>query len=446
MDLITTSDSTTIVPFSQAVTLGLAPDGGLFIPPTITPLPSSFWDAIITMDRTELCITVAEHLFGRTIEGMSTAEMVAEAITFGAPVIPMSDSIAAVELFHGPTAAFKDFGARFLAAVTTRIAATQGRRITILVATSGDTGGAVAHSFWRRPGVNVVVLYPAGMVSPIQEKQFAGLGENVLALRVSGPFDACQSLVKKALSHSQYRESLGLTSANSINIARLLPQVFYYFLAHQEWLRLTERRSWSSASSPVPWVCAVPCGNFGNLTAGLYAQRLGVPISRFIAATNANDAVPRFLAGAPYRPQPSIATISNAMDIGDPNNMPRVMSLHGNEPQLVRASLSGVSVSDDTTIATMRDVYETTGYILDPHGAVAYHALTTELRPDEHGIFLHTAHPAKFSQVVTTAIGFEPPIPPQLAAIADQPIAPREISPEFKALEEVLSEMLERSR
>ena len=433
MQIVSTINPSETVSFTTAVTRGLPADAGLYLPTSasLTPLPAKFWKGLPSLDRTAVCTAVAEHLFGKTIDGMSVAELVSEAVICDAPLVPITDRITALELFHGPTAAFKDFGARFLAAVTTRIAASQSRTLTILVATSGDTGGAVANSFWQRAGVQVVVLYPAGQVSPIQERQFAALGGNVHALRVLGNFDSCQAMVKRALASSQYRESLGLTSANSINVARLLPQVFYYFLASQQWL----------AAHEGPFVCAVPCGNFGNLTAGLYAQQLGAPISRFIAATNANSTVPDFLGGKSYQPRPSVPTISNAMDIGDPSNMPRIMALFGNDPEAVRAALTGQSVSDEQTGETMRSVLKDHSYLLDPHGAVAYRALEDQLKPGEHGIFLHTAHPAKFSEVIRDTLGIEPPIPPQLAEIMNRPINARSIPPESSALEEFLSEL-----
>lgn len=433
MQIVSTIHPTETVSFTTAVTRGLPAEGGLYLPTlaSLSPLPATFWEAIPSLDRTSVCTAVAEHLFGSTLDGLSVAELVRESVTFDAPLVPINETITALELFHGPTAAFKDFGARFLAAVTTRIAASQHRTLTILVATSGDTGGAVAHSFWNRPGVQVVVLYPAGQVSPIQERQFAALGGNVHALRVTGSFDACQAMVKQALASSQQRESLGLTSANSINVARLLPQLFYYFLAAQQWI----------TSHEIPFVCAVPCGNFGNLTAGLYAQRLGAPISRFIAATNANSTVPDFLNGSPYRPRPSVPTISNAMDIGDPSNMPRIMALFNHDPEAVRAALTGQAVSDEQTRETMRSVFNDHSYLLDPHGAVAYRALKEHLKLGEQGIFLHTAHPAKFAEVIRDTLGIEPPIPAQLAEIMKRPITARSIAPESSALEKFLSEL-----
>lgn len=423
------TDSSTLTPFCTAVTRGIPEGGGLYIPASLPPLPSSFWNALPTMDRTTACVTIAEHLLGPTIEGLSVAEIVSEAVAFDAPLVRVADKIHALELFHGPTAAFKDFGARFLAGVTTRLVSTRGeQKLTIVVATSGDTGGAVAHSFWRRAGAQVVILYPAHLVSPLQERQFASLGDNVHALRVHGTFDACQALVKQVLSTSRYRTQLGLTSANSINVARLLPQTFYYILAHQQWLTISDQ----------PWVCAIPCGNFGNLTAGLYAQRLGVPIARFIAATNANATVPEFLNGAPYTPRPSVATISNAMDVGDPSNFPRIQAFFGGDSERIRAHLAGLSVTDRSTKETMRAVYETSGYLLDPHGAIAYHALAEQLRPGEQGIFLHTAHPAKFGDVVEAAVGIEPPLPPQLAAVAERQICAIDIGTAFDEVENYL--------
>lgn len=428
----TTTDSSTKVPFSTAVTRGMPEGGGLFIPASLSPLPRQFWADLPKMDRQSVCTAVAEHLLGPTIEGLSVADIVAEAISFDAPLVPVTDRIFSLELFHGPTAAFKDFGARFLAGVATRLATTRGdRNLTILVATSGDTGGAVAHSFWRRAGAQVVILYPAHLVSPLQERQFASLGDNVHALRVHGTFDACQALVKRALSQSGSRHTLQLTSANSINVARLLPQIFYYVLAHQQWLTISDQ----------PWVCSVPCGNFGNLTAGLYAQRLGLPIARFVAATNANATVPEFLAGAPYTPRPSIATISNAMDVGDPSNFPRIQALFGGDSERIRAAVAGEALSDQVTRDTMRAVYEASGYILDPHGAVAYHALSAQLREDEQGIFLHTAHPAKFGDVVRSAIGVEPSLPPQLSAIVDRKITAVDIGADFSAVEGFLGKL-----
>jgi threonine synthase len=402
-----TLDPTFRVSFEQAFSDGLAPRGGLYVPDRIVPLPQTFWEQIGEYGYKDLIATVVRQLIGDTIVGAPTEEVIAEAITFDAPLVQVTPEQYALELFHGPTAAFKDFGARFMAACAGRLARQRKSLMTVLVATSGDTGGAVAHSFWRREGTRVVILYPEGMVSPLQEQQFAGLGDNIHAVRVRGTFDDCQRLVKSAFLDRNLSEALGLTSANSINIARLLPQTLYYVRAYQQCVQAGEVR---------PLCFVVPCGNVGNLTAGLYAQALGLPRSRFVAASNANRTIPDFVATGVYSPRPSLATISNAMDVGAPNNLPRIIDLFDGSISDIQARIEGVAVSDDQTRATIGRVWRDYGYIYDPHGAVAAHAAFACIRDGEAAVVAHTAHPAKFEDIVRPIVGDALTFPSSLTA------------------------------
>jgi threonine synthase len=402
-----TLDPTFRVSFEQAFSDGLAPRGGLYVPDRIVPLPQTFCEQIGEYGYKDLIATVVRQLIGDTIVGAPTEEVIAEAITFDAPLVQVTPEQYALELFHGPTAAFKDFGARFMAACAGRLARQRKSLMTVLVATSGDTGGAVAHSFWRREGTRVVILYPEGMVSPLQEQQFAGLGDNIHAVRVWGTFDDCQRLVKSAFLDRNLSEALGLTSANSINIARLLPQTLYYVRAYQQCVQAGEVR---------PLCFVVPCGNVGNLTAGLYAQALGLPRSRFVAASNANRTIPDFVATGVYSPRPSLATISNAMDVGAPNNLPRIIDLFDGSISDIQARIEGVAVSDDQTRATIGRVWRDYGYIYDPHGAVAAHAAFACIRDGEAAVVAHTAHPAKFEDIVRPIVGDALTFPSSLTA------------------------------
>jgi threonine synthase len=394
--------------FQEAVIAGLAKDKGLFMPENIPVLPESFFQALPQMSLPQIAKEVARPFVGDEIIKEDLSLIVEEALNFDIPLVQLDENLHILELFHGPTAAFKDVGARFMSRVMAHFLGDIGKKVYVLVATSGDTGSAVAQGFYKIPGIDVVILYPSGKVSKVQEMQFCTLGENITALEVDGTFDDCQRLVKTAFADEQLREKLYLTSANSINIARLLPQSFYYFYAYAQLRR----------KSAEPIVFSVPSGNYGNLTAGLFAWQMGLPVHRFIAASNANDTVPLYLNGNQYSPKPSVATISNAMDVGDPSNFARMRALYDDSLQKMQSTISGYSLTDAETRDAMQEVYERYHYIIDPHGAVAYKAFTTYQQQEPHGvqgIILGTAHPAKFGEVVKHALQQEPPIPQQLA-------------------------------
>jgi threonine synthase len=422
--LVNTRDPDATATFRQAVLAGVAPGGGLWMP---EPLPRyGDWPALLELDWRRRCEVLMGCLLEDELGREPLARAVREALDFPVPLVEVRSGVYALELFHGPTLAFKDFGARFFAAVLDRVRE-PGRPVTILTATSGDTGAAVAHAFWRRPGVRAVVLYPRGRVSALQERQFATLGENVTALSVDGAFDDCQALVKAAFADADLAARHGLTSANSINVARLLPQVLYY----TEALAALRRRGIEE-----PPVFAVPSGNFGNLCAGLLAQAMGLPVKSFVAATNANTTVPDYLDTGAYRPRPSVATLSNAMDVGAPNNWERIEHLFGGDLKALRETLRWGWKSDEETEEAIRDL-SGQGYLADPHAAVAYGVLAERLAPGETGVFLGTAHPAKFLPVYE-GMGLDVPIPEPLAALRDRPLLAREIPNEFGALLEEL--------
>ena len=415
----------------QAVTQGLASDNGLYMPERISPLPIAFFDSIEKKSFLEIAFTVADHLLGEDIPKEELRKMVEHTIQFDAPIVKIDDRIYALELFHGPTLAFKDFGARFMSQLLSYFARQQEREILILVATSGDTGSAVANGFLGVEGIKVIVLYPSGKVSEVQEKQFTTLGKNITALEVDGTFDDCQRLVKQAFLDEDLRKHLFLTSANSINIARLIPQSFYYFRAYAQIKHL---------STPV--VFAVPSGNFGNLTAGLMAKRMGLPIDHFIAATNINDVVPKYLETKIFSPRPSQQTISNAMDVGNPSNFVRMLDLYDNNFQKLSSDVSGFSFSDEETQLVIRNIFNQRGYIMDPHGAVGYLGLVKYL--DDHkkgsGIFLETAHPGKFQEVVERTLNMQLQLPDTLKAFLEQPKVSIKISNEFQDLQHFILE------
>jgi threonine synthase len=394
------------VDLKQAVTQGLAPDNGLYMPEEIKPLPAEFFEELPDLSFQEMSYRVASHLLGDDVPADELRRIVEHTIQFDAPLVKIEDHIFALELFHGPTMAFKDFGARFMSQLLGYYARQQDREIVILVATSGDTGSAVANGFLGVEGTKVIVLYPSGKVSEIQEKQFTTLGKNVTALEISGTFDDCQGMVKKAFLDEALRSRYFLTSANSINIARLIPQSFYYFYAYGKVARKNR-----------PVVFAVPSGNFGNLTGGLLAKRMGLRLETFVAATNTNDIVPTYLKSAVFHPKPSQQTISNAMDVGNPSNFVRMLDLFNRDFSKVSALIRGYSFNDEETRAAMRHVHATSQYVLDPHGAVGYLGLKKYLSTDEQnsiGIFLETAHPAKFKDVVDETLGGTVEIPPTL--------------------------------
>jgi|SRR6185369_8901270 len=402
MILHSTRDRSHKATFAEALTRNLAPDGGLYIPERLEPWPDV--EDLLALSWGERCVEILVRLLGDEYDRAHLAAVAREAFDFSVPLVRLDDRISALELFHGPTLAFKDFGARFLARML-------HPPRTILTATSGDTGAAVARAFWKLPGIRAVVLYPLGRVSPLQEKQFASLGDNVLALAVEGSFDDCQALAKACFADRELSAALGLTSANSINIARLLAQTLYYFEAVAQ----------HGALAPVNPVIAVPSGNFGNLCAGLIARRLGLPVRAFVAATNANTVVPEYLETGIYRPRPSVATLSNAMDVGAPSNWERIESLFQGDWQALRGALRWGSLDDEGTRKTIHDL-DAKGYLCDPHGAVSYAVLRATLQPGETGVFLATAHPAKFKEALEPVLGREIPLPAALQEVAERPL------------------------
>jgi len=405
MKYYSTTDRNHRVSLQEAVLKGLAPGQGLYMPEQIPMLSKSFFDSISSLTFQEIGMYVANELIGEDIPFAELERIVKHTIQFDAPLVEIEEDIFTQELFHGPTLAFKDFGARFLSGLLGSFANQQGKEIVILVATSGDTGSAVANGFYNVPGTKVVVLYPSGKVSDIQEKQFTTLGGNITALEVDGTFDDCQRMVKLAFGDEELNSKLFLTSANSINIARLIPQSFYYFYGYSQ-IQYKNR----------PVVFSVPSGNFGNLTAGLIAKRMGLPIDKFIAATNLNKVVPDFFSSKVFAPGSSVSTISNAMDVGNPSNFPRMYELYGNDFESLSADVVSYYFNDEETRAAMREVYHSTNYVMDPHGAVGYLGLKKYLRENTNvsGVFLETAHPAKFKEVVEETIQDKIKLPQRL--------------------------------
>ncbi len=393
------------VSFGEALFRGLAPNGGLFVPERLAPLPPGEVDALEGADAVRCGLAVARHLLGDELEDEILESAVREALGFPLPLVPLGPRVHVLELFHGPTLAFKDVGARFMGCLMSRLRRS-GPPLTVMVATSGDTGGAVAHAFRGLPRVRVAVLFPEGQVSERQQKQFTTLGAQVLAVAVAGTFDDCQRLAKAMFRDREVREGLALTSANSINVGRLLPQIFYYFHA------------WAQLGRCAPPVFSVPSGNFGNLAAGLMARELGLPVAGFATATNANDVVPEYLRTGRYAPRASVRTLSSAMDVGAPSNLARILALFDGDLARLRRCLSGSAWSDADTRNAMRTVFDRHGYVMDPHTAVGWLALERALsgNPDAHGVVLATAHPAKFGDVVEEAIGQPVPVPERLAA------------------------------
>ncbi len=396
MKYFSTNKSVLSVSLMEAVTKGLAADNGLFMPERIEEFHPDFFKHIHQLSFQEISFEVAKKFFGEDIPEKILKKIVYDTLNFDCPVVQVDESVYSLELFHGPTLAFKDVGARFMARVLEYYLQGFSREVNVLVATSGDTGSAVANGFLNVPGIKVFVLYPKGLVSDIQEKQFTTLGNNIIALEVEGTFDDCQRLVKKAFLDKELNEKLVLTSANSINVARFLPQAFYYFNAYAQLRR---------AGVMNDLVFSVPSGNFGNLTAGMFAKYLGLPVKRFIAANNENDIVYNYLQTGIYTPKPSVATIANAMDVGDPSNFTRILELYGHSHESILADMVGYRYSDDEIRETMKEVYLEKKYMLDPHGATAYRALQADLTEDETGVFLETAHPAKFTATVESVLG-----------------------------------------
>jgi len=407
MKYYSTNKQAPLATLREAVVKGLAPDRGLYMPEEIKPLPQEFFDHIDSMTFQEIACTVADAFFGEDVNADDLHRIVCDTLSFDCPVARVDDNIYALELFHGPTLAFKDVGARFMARLLQYFIRQEGDdTVNVLVATSGDTGSAVANGFLGVEGIHVYVLYPKGKVSPIQECQFTTLGKNITALEVDGVFDDCQALVKQAFLDKELNSKMRLTSANSINVARFLPQAFYYFNAYARMkaLGLADQM-----------VMCVPSGNFGNITAGLFGHAMGLPISRFIAANNANDIFYQYLQTGEYHPKASLQTLANAMDVGDPSNFARVYDLYGGSHQRITSLISGATYSDDQIRETMAACYQANGYVLDPHGACGYRALQEQLKEGEAGVFCETAHPAKFKEKVDEIIGIDVAIPDRLA-------------------------------
>lgn len=403
---------------AEAIFRGLPADNGLYMPERLDPLPSSFFEELPYMSFAEIGFQVSKHLLGEDVPEEDLKALVYDAVNFPAPVIKLDEQRHVLELFHGPSLAFKDFGARFMSRLMGYFNQGNDKQLVILVATSGDTGGAVAAGFYQTPGIEVVILYPKGKVSLLQEKQLTTLGHNIHALEVDGTFDDCQAIVKKAFLDEELRGDIRLSSANSINISRLIPQSFYYFEAYKQL---------GAAGDPVAF--CIPSGNFGNLTAGLLAQKMGLPVSHFIAATNRNNVVPEFLDTGVYSPRPSVATLSNAMDVGAPSNFARMLNLYGHvngvDPadKTTHASMantiSGYAYDDTATEQAVREVEDRFGYTIDPHGAVGYLALTEwqKTNPNTRGVILETAHPSKFKPDVERILGREVDVPERLAVL-----------------------------
>ena len=396
----------------KAVVKGLAEDKGLYMPERIKPLPKEFFDEIQNLSFQEIAYQVADAFFGEDVPAEVLRQIVYDTLSFDVPAVPVTDRIFSLELFHGPTLAFKDVGARFMARLLGYFNQKEAndRLVNVLVATSGDTGSAVANGFLSVPGIHVYVLYPKGKVSPIQECQFTTLGQNITALEVDGVFDDCQALVKSAFMDAELNAHMKLTSANSINVARFLPQSFYYFYAY------AQMKKRGLADSLV--VC-VPSGNFGNICSALFGKRMGLPVKRFIAANNANDIFYNYLQTGEYKPRPSVQTIANAMDVGDPSNFARILDLYGHSHEAICADISGAAYTDEQIAETMRICLGETRYLLDPHGACGYRALQEGLQEGETGIFLETAHPAKFKETVEGIISRPIEIPAKLAAFME---------------------------
>ncbi len=405
-----TNGKAPLASLEKAVVKGLAEDKGLYMPERIKTLPKEFFDNIQNMTFQEIAYRVADAFFGEDVPADDLKRIVYDTLAFDCPVVPVTEHIYSLELFHGPTLAFKDVGARFMARLLQyfiKKEGNDGNTVNVLVATSGDTGSAVANGFLGVDGIHVYVLYPKGKVSAIQECQFTTLGQNITAIEVDGVFDDCQRLVKSAFMDQQLNEHMKLTSANSINVARFLPQAFYYFNAYAQMKRI------GKADNIV--VC-VPSGNFGNICAGLFGKKMGLPVKRFIAANNANDIFFQFLQTGQYKPKASVQTIANAMDVGDPSNFARVYELYGKSHADICEDISGTTYSDEQIAMTIKQVYKETGYLCDPHGACGFRALKEGLNEGEDGIFLETAHPAKFKQTVDSIIGEDVNIPEKLAA------------------------------
>ena len=429
MQLYSTKNRSKLFSLEEAVIKGLPNDNGLFMPVEIPLLQNTFFHEMSEMSFADIAYTVAQTLIGDSVPKNELKKIVHSSINFIAPVIEIEKNIYVLELFHGPTLAFKDFGARFMSGLLQYFVGRQGKKLTILVATSGDTGGAVASGFYGVEDIEVIILYPSKKVSGLQEKQLTTLGKNITALEIDGTFDDCQQLVKQAFLDNEINKHLRLTSANSINIARLIPQTFYYFNAVAQ-LKVTNKKI----------VFSIPSGNFGNLTAGLIAKRMGLPIHQFIAATNANDIIPDYLLNGIFSPKASVETISNAMDVGNPSNFYRMMDLYDNNLNKISQDVVGISITDDETKQTIQEVFQKHHYTLDPHGAVGYFALKKYAKDNvfDKAIFLETAHPAKFPETVEENTNEKIIIPTQLSSLISKTKSSVLMSKEFKGLKKYL--------
>ena len=410
MKYYSTNGKAPLADLEKAVVKGLAEDRGLYMPENIYKLPQAFFDDIQDMSFQDIAYNVAANFFGDDVDPDGLQDLVYDTLSFDCPIVKVEDNIYTLELFHGPTLAFKDVGARFMARLLQYFinrSSESHKTVNVLVATSGDTGSAVANGFLGVEGIHVYVLYPKGKVSPIQECQFTTLGKNITAIEVDGVFDDCQALVKSAFMDEELNKHMKLTSANSINVARFLPQAFYYFNAYARIKKLGLADN---------LVMCVPSGNFGNICAALFGHEMGLPIKRFIAANNANDIFYNYLQTGKYEPKASIQTLANAMDVGDPSNFARIYNLYGQSHERISSLISGATYNDEQIRETMRKCYSETGYILDPHGACGYRALKEGLHPGEVGIFCETAHPAKFKEKVDDILGIDIEIPERLAA------------------------------
>ncbi len=429
MKYYSTNHKSDDVTLRDAVVRGLAPDRGLYMPERLNKLSKEFFDNIDKMTFQEMSFEVAKAFFGEDIPEADLKKIVYDTLAFETPVVKVDDNIYSLELFHGPTLAFKDVGARFMARLLGYFNKEEKQLVNVLVATSGDTGSAVANGFLGVEGVHVYVLYPKGKVSPIQECQFTTLGKNITAVEVDGVFDDCQALVKNAFMDAELNQRMKLTSANSINVARFLPQAFYYFNAY------AQMKAMGKADNLV--IC-VPSGNFGNITAGLFGWFMGLPVKRFIAANNANDIFYNYLQTGVYSPKPSVQTLANAMDVGDPSNFARVLALYGGSHKDIAGHIGGATYTDEQIKETLKECFERTGYLLDPHGTCGYRALREQLQPGEYGVFLETAHPAKFKEKVDAITGGDVEIPARLQAFMKGTKQSVEISKDYADFREFL--------
>jgi len=430
MKLYSTNHQVPEVNLKEAVFKGLPDDNGLYMPEKIPALPASFFENIDKLSFQDIAFEVCKALIGDEVPEKEIRSIVDDVLTFEAPVIKVEDNIYVLELFHGPTLAFKDFGARFMARLMSYFLQKEKTEIMILVATSGDTGSAVAQGFLDKAGIKVTILYPSGKVSDLQEKQLTTLGKNITALEVKGTFDDCQRMVKQAFLDKEITSKINLSSANSINISRLIPQSFYYFYAYAQAKKLGKKV-----------VFSVPSGNFGNICGGLIAKKMGLPIDMFVASTNVNDIMPKYINTGIFEAKPSIATISNAMDVGNPSNYPRVIELYGKDLNALRKDVVGKAYTDEATAAAVKSVYKATGYVMDPHGAVGYLGLKEyfkESGKDATGIFLATAHPAKFIEVVNDIIEKDVEIPARLQEVANKKKESIVIENDFEKLKSFL--------